>query len=227
MNIFHVLYSLVGSIILGGVILLLIRQTIVPSVFDDLKEEFGKVMDGRVSYSTFVSMFLASNGAPQQNDNQENAKFKRLLPRILEDESFLRQALSNPKISYFQFVRLWMRHDLNPSDGNAAQALRLSFSMDDKSARRILDKMVEGGFCAPDNYTWTYNGSGKSRLMGLFADAIHLQSGGTIKFEDLNKLWGIKNVSDLKRSALESTNIEHYLLIVRTVFPDYDPVAPS
>ena len=227
MNILHILSSLLGAFVLAGVILLLIRQSFVPSVFEELTSKFGKVLDGKVSYSTFVSLFLATHGAPKPTDNQATAEFKRLLPSILADEAFLRRALANPNISYSHFMQLWLRRDLTPCNEDIAETLNLSFSLTDQRARNILDKMVAGGFCAADTYAWTYHGKGKSRLKGLFADAIYQQSRGTIKYEDINKLWGVKNVPDLKRSALESTNIERYLLIVRTVFPDYDPVAPS
>ena len=157
---------------------------------------------------------------------------------MLDYEDFIKQTLSDPEITMNGLRVAWRKFDPSISSENVVAAG--SPDVEEQAipeaeekvipkvftkgpGKKVMDMMVEHGYCAPSTLEWVYDGENSSYLQVLFADAIgkHLDFGRK-RWSAFTSICGEKNYSDLLSKAIECDNVKNLGLKVKALFPEYE-----
>lgn len=161
---------------------------------------------------------------------------------MLDYEDFIKQTLSDPELTMNGLRLAWRKFDpsiLSESKESADSPDVKETAIPEFEGKiipkvftkgpgkKVMDMMVEHGYCAPSTLEWVYDGENSSYLQVLFADAIgkHLDFGRK-RWSAFTSIWGEKNYSDLLSKAIECDNVKNLGLKVKELFPEYEAPEP-
>lgn len=193
------------------------------ALFNNLKGEFNKVLQGKVSYLYFASHFRATFLQIAQKDSSETVSLKYEISEMLEYEDFLRRVFADSSISFNKFLSQWREYGLYAGHESESkpEVITIPDCFTNSDGIKIMNRMVEAGYLEPGTYQW--KDANSTYLQAIFADAIGQELGVPyrLKWKYFKGLWGDKNYGDLFYKAISSKEYEVLESTVKKVFPKY------
>ena len=208
------------------------------TIFSGFKDRYKEVQSGKMSYFAFREEIRNEYSFVSPKDSPDMVRFKKEIISMLDYEDFIKQTLSDPEITMDGLRVAWRKFD--PSISSESVVVAGSPDVEEQAipeaeekvipkvftkgpGKKVMDMMVEHGYCAPSTLEWVYDGENSSSLQVLFADAIgkHLDFGRK-RWSAFTSIWGEKNYSDLLSKAIECDNVKNLGLKVKALFPEYE-----
>ena len=208
------------------------------AIFNGFKDRYKEVQSGQMSFFAFKEEIINEYSLVSPKDSPDMVRFKKEIISMLDYEDFIKQTLSDPEITMNGLRVAWRKFD--PSISSESVVAAGSPDVEEQAipeaeekvipkvftkgpGKKVMDMMVEHGYCAPSTLEWVYDGENSSYLQVLFADAIgkHLDFGRK-RWSAFTSIWGEKNYSDLLSKAIECDNVKNLGLKVKALFPEYE-----
>ncbi len=208
------------------------------AIFNGFKDRYKEVQSGQMSFFAFKEEIINEYSHVSPKDSPDMVRFKKEIISMLDYEDFIKQTLSDPEITMDGLRVAWRKFD--PSISSESVVVAGSPDVEEQAipeaeekvipkvftkgpGKKVMDMMVEHGYCAPSTLEWVYDGENSSYLQVLFADAIgkHLDFGRK-RWSAFTSIWGEKNYSDLLSKAIECDNVKNLGLKVKALFPEYE-----
>ena len=215
---------------------------ILKAIFNGFKDRYKEVQSGQMSFFAFKEEIINEYSLVSPKDSPDMVRFKKEIISMLDYEDFIKQTLSDPEITMNGLRVAWRKFD--PSISSESVVAAGSPDVEEQAipeaeekvipkvftkgpGKKVMDMMVEHGYCAPSTLEWVYDGENSSYLKVLFADAIgkHLDFGRK-RWSAFTSIWGEKNYSDLLSKAIECDNVKNLGLKVKALFPEYEVPEP-
>ena len=208
------------------------------AIFNGFKDRYKEVQSGQMSFFAFKEEIINEYSLVSPKDSPDMVRFKKEIISMLDYEDFIKQTLSDPEITMNGLRVAWRKFD--PSISSESVVAAGSPDVEEQAipeaeekvipivftkgpGKKVMDMMVEHGYCVPSTLEWVYDGENSSYLQVLFADAIgkHLDFGRK-RWSAFTSIWGEKNYSDLLSKAIECDNVKNLGLKVKELFPEYE-----
>ena len=214
------------------------------AVFIRIKDGYGAVKAGELSYIAFKEAVRNECSLIHQKDSAYMIRFKQNMMSMLNYDDFIHEAFSDTGLTMEKLFAAWGQYEppvqieenveskpdspeLKESLPKVEEKVSIPKVFLTAQGKETMELMVEHGYCAPTTYEWIYDGENSSYLQVLFADAIgkHLDFGRK-RWSAFTSIWGEKNYSDLLSKAIECDNAKNLGLKVKELFPEYEVPEP-
>ena len=219
MDVFEFIGGVIGLCCLG---FLLFYDEIVPrspkAFFRKVKEGYRNVEAGEMSFIAYKESIRNECLRKTMKESGLTTRFKEELVGMFNYDDFIKQTLSDSSITIDEFEEKWKMYDSSaPSKSQSVPVVFLH-----GKGKKIMDNMVEKGYCKSSNLSWIFEGENSSYLLVFFADAIGKELGfGRARWREFVPIWGDKNYSDLFEKAKNCDNRYALEEKVTALFPNY------
>ena len=195
-----------------------IRPKLPKALFKDIRDGYRDVISGKCTPLAF-KVNAKNRCIAYTNEPKEMIEFKQWMDVVLEYDDFISKAFHNQSITYYQFQALWRSY----SDQQTEDNTQIPSFLQNERGKRILNLLVEKGFCEPCSYKWKKEHS--TYLMSLFVyaimDELKIKRGVLKSFA---MFWGNgekTNITSLKTQAVDSKDWDNLYKTVKSVFPNF------